>query len=228
MATEFDKFLEEVEQDIRQEKFLKLWQAHKQKIINGTVGVALLIGMYAVWQRYEYHQQGQSSQKFIHAQELIINNKKDIAMDMLADLAKQGYGNYKIQSKLLHAALLSEEGPKQDVEKALQIYEELVNNTKLKPIFRDFALLMTISLRTTRQAVSFEKLLEQLSPLLGEKSPWRPQAMELQAIILFEMGQKDKAAEIFSSIARQADVPEGLMKRAQMMTQVLLQKEKSS
>lgn len=228
MAEEFDKFLEEVEQDIRQEKYLKLWKDHGKKVIYFLSGVVGLIALYALWQHYEAYQQGQSSQKFMHAQDLIGAHKNEAAIDMLNELSVNGYGSYKARGQLLLAALLREEGPKQDVARSLKIYDTLAQDTKIRSIFRDFSLLMAVSLRIAQPEAVPEKLLEQLAPLLEEKNPWRYQAMELQATLLSLSGDKVKAAEIFSTLARQADVPKDLMARAQIMTQAMIQEEKAS
>ena len=222
MTEKFDEFVEELERDIRQEKFLKIWNAHGKKIIYGSVAVLAAIALFMLWQNYETGKRLRLSQKYTGAQELIVNGKVDQAIGVLQELSTQG-SIYQTLSRFLLAALLKEPGTKQDVPQSLKLYESLAEDKNLKPLYRDFALLMVISLRTTQQQESPEALLEKLKPLLAAENPWRLQAMELQGSLLSQKGDTLQAAEVFAEIARDSRVPQGMLMRSQVMAQMLLQ-----
>jgi hypothetical protein len=226
MAEKFDEFVEELERDIRQERFLKIWNNHGKKIVYGVVVLLVAIASYMLWQNYEAGKRLRLSQKFTGAQELIINGKMDQAIDVLRELIANR-GIYNIQSQFLLAALLREPGAKQDIPGSLQLYEVLAVDRQLKVLQRDFALLMAISLRMTQQE-SPEALLERLKPLLVAENPWHLQAMELQGVLLSQKDEPLQAAEVFAAIARDSHVSQGLLTRAQVMAQVLLQDAPSS
>ena len=49
MAEKFDEFLEEVEKDIRQEKFLKLWKQYGKQVIGVFSAIIVIIIGYNLW-----------------------------------------------------------------------------------------------------------------------------------------------------------------------------------
>lgn len=222
MTEKFDEFVEELEHDIRQEKFLKIWKAHGKKIIYGVAVALAVIALFMLWQNYETGRRLRLSQKYTGAQEFIINGKTDQAIEVLRELTTQG-SVYQTLSKFLLAALLKESGTKQDIAGSLKLYESLATDKSLKPLYRDFALLMVISLQMTQQEVSADVLLEKLKPLLVTENPWHLQAMELQGTLLAQKGENIKAVEVFASIARDSRASLDLLTRTQVVTQLLLQ-----
>ncbi|MEI8295195.1 MAG: tetratricopeptide repeat protein [Alphaproteobacteria bacterium] len=221
MAEQFDEFVQELERDIRQEKFLKIWNMHGKKIIYGVAVLLIAIASYIIWQNYDSGRRTRLSQKFTGAQELVINGKTDQAIDVLRELTTSG-STYQSLSKFLLAALLREPGAKQDLPGALQLYEALSTDAQLTPSQRDFARLMAVSLRMANQE-SPDELLEKLKPLLAEKNPWHLQAMELQGVLLSQKGENMQDAEVFAKITRDSHVSQALLTRSQVMAQVLLQ-----
>jgi hypothetical protein len=221
MAEKFDEFVEELERDIRQEKFLKIWNTHGKKIIYGGVAVLSVIALFMLWQNYETGKRLRLSQRYTGAQELIVKGKIEQAVEVLRELSTQR-STYQKLSTFLLAALLKEPGAKQDITGSLKLYESLAEDKHLEPVYRDFALLMAISLRVTQQE-SPDALLEKLKPLLATENPWRLQAMELQGVLFSQKGEILQAAEVFAAIARDSHVSQALLTRAQVMAQVLLQ-----
>lgn len=222
MADKFDEFLEEVENDIRQERWMGLWQKYGKMATTALTVAVAIAGAYMAWQSYDYHQREKSADRFLHAQDLIAQGENMQALTDFAALAKDSKAIYPILAQFNQAALLGQDGPQKDIAAAGQLYEDLAKNTKIDAAWRGLATLFHVTLLADHTPLEqTQSLLDQLKPLLNKENPWFALASEIQGALLYRLGDIPGATSIFVQLAKDKNTPEGVMVRAQLMTQVL-------
>ena len=228
MAEQFDEFLEEVQNDIRQERWMKLWEKYGKALTTAVTCVILLVAAYTIWQTYEKNQREKTADRFIHALDLKSAGQTQQALLDFSALARTGKGSYLLFSKFQQAALLGQEKTEKGQEEALKIYEHIYSDKKNEAQWRDLASLFSImikadkiSLDSPQAAESLSSLVTALKPLKESHNPWRYPALELEGTLLFQQGKTQEAAEIFLDLAKDNNAPKGLVLRSQLMAQVL-------
>jgi len=214
----FDEFLEEVEQDIRQAKFKKLWDKYGKLASSAlTVVVVVLVG-YSLWSNYQTRELERQSDYYIKAQSYLEQGDTTKALALLKELSG-GHKTYATFAKFSEASILATPGEKQDVDKALSLYQEIADDSHLESVWRDTATLQFISLSFEKDAKQAETLLAKIEPLCAAGRPLQALALEQKGVILYLLGKKVQAAEIFVQIVQLSGVPEGVKVRAQTMAQ---------
>lgn len=222
---QFDEFLEEVEKDIRQERFEKLWHQYGQKIMIAFGAILLCACIYTFWKNHQAKQQQQYSEMFITAQSLVSQGKTTEALGMLEELASTSHKNYQALADFTRASVYARLDTAEDQEKAKKLYADLAQNNAIERYMRDFAQIQHIGMEMNNaSADQLKHIVEQLEKLSTEDAPWRLMALEFKGIALKEQGETSKASDVFVSIAQDKNAPQGMRARAQMMLQGLSKK----
>lgn len=224
MSNNFEQFIQEVESDLRQEKFEHLWKKYGKSV---AIGFAVIIGLSAAFNLWQHHQAKQRdiiSQQFVNAQTLMFNKNIGDALAAMEGISKSSHRTYSALAKFNMASILRQETGHKDLNRAEEIYKDLMNSST-EQMFRELATVLYVSLRldrTKNESVEELKKLEKLlEPCAKEAAPYRHLALELKAILELHQNNHAKAAEIFVSIAQDPKCPKDLQTRAQVMTQNL-------
>lgn len=220
MAEKFDEFMEEVESDIRQEKYMDLWNRYGKFLMGGTlVGLICLVG-YNLKSQYDFKERGKSSDILIGAQDYISQNRQGEALGALKSLADTSTAPYTILAKINEAGILSIGEPVQK-QQAIQLYQEIINTPGTEPLWHDLAIYKKITLELEQSSASIDSLLKDLEGIDFDHSPIAPLLSELKGIILLQKGDKTQAGEIFVKLAQSKTAPEGVVMRSQLMAQII-------
>lgn len=214
----FDEFLDEVVQDIRQEKFRQLWNKYGKQVSSAVTVVLVVVAGYSLWSNYQTRELERQSDYYVKAQSYLEQGEASKSLALLEELVT-GRATYAAFAKFSKAAVLSEAGETQNLDTALNLYQELGDDSRLDRIWRDTAVLRFVSLAFEKDKNQVEVLLEKLEPLCDTGRPLQALAMEQKGLLLFLSGKKDEAAEVFVQIVQLASVPDGLKLRAQIMAQ---------
>jgi hypothetical protein len=214
----FDEFLDEVEQDIRQAKFKHLWDKYGKLASSALTVVLVTLGGYSLWSNYQAREIERQSDYYIKAQTYLEQGETAKALALLKELSS-GHKTYATFAKFSEAAILAVPGDKQDLNKALALYQEIADDSRLEMVWRDTASLQFISLSFEKNPQQAEALLTKIEPLCGAGRPLQALALEQKGVILYLLGKKTEAAEIFVQIVQLPGVPEGVKIRAQTMAQ---------
>ncbi len=224
MSNNFEQFIQEVESDLRQEKFEHLWKKYGKAT---TIGFAVIIGLsgaFNLWQHYQAKQRDTISQQFVSAQTLMFNKNIGDALSAMEGISKASHRTYSTLAKFNMAAIFRQETGHKDLNRAEEIYKDIMKSGA-EHMFRDLATVLFVNLRLDRTKDGFEeetpKLLKLIEPCLKKSAPYRHLALELRGMI--ELRQKDypKATETFVTIGQDEKAPKDLRLRAQVMTQNL-------
>ncbi len=225
MSNNFEQFIQEVESDLRQEKFEHLWKKYGKSI---TIGFAVIIGLSAAFNLWQHHQAKQRdiiSQQFVSAQTLMFNKNIGDALAAMEGISKSSHRTYSTLAKFNMASILRQETGHKDLNRVEEIYKDLMNSSSTEHMFRELATVLYVSLRLDRlkddDQNEFKKLEKLLESCVDGASPYRHLALELKGMIELRQKNYTKATETFVAIAQDEKCPKDLRLRAQVMTQSL-------
>ena len=97
----------EVEEDVRKERFEKLWKTYGDYVIALLALIIIGVAGYELWLRYEDSQRGKASAQFVAAQHITNPTQAAAAFDKLSKTAPGGYG---LLARLAEASALAVAG----------------------------------------------------------------------------------------------------------------------
>tara|TARA_B100000900_G_scaffold407936_1_gene421438 strand:+ start:2393 stop:3037 length:645 start_codon:yes stop_codon:yes gene_type:complete len=209
-----EEFIREVDEDLKEEKRLKLWKKFLPYVVSISLGVILSTTGYVFWENYTVKTKQKLGDDFTAAVELSNEEDIDAALIALDQIVDKGSDGYVTMAKIKKASILIEKG---EVEKGLDIYLDLEKNA-VDQSFRDIATILYVM--NSLNSKTPEDLLIKLEPL--QKSMiWKSSALELTAFIHLQNNQKEKALEVFQTIIELPNKPSSLALRAKNMVDFL-------
>jgi len=194
----------EVEEDVRKERFEKLWKAFGGYVI-ALIGLAVLgVGGWQLWLRYEDSQRVKAAGQFTAAQHITNPNQAAAAYDALSKSAPGGYGEL---SKLAQANALASGGKNDD---AVTIYKDIANSDSgpLGAVARLRAAWILADGSPRADLVTL------LAPINADTSAWHEMAREVLAYSDYKAGKEKDAAGEFDLLANDPESPDALKNRA--------------
>ena len=220
MADRFDSFLKEVDEDLRREQIRKLWEQYGLVAVGGIVALLAAVAGYTYWQGRRIATAEASGANYETASKLIRDGKPDEAARALADIAKSGAPGYQAMAQLRLAATHVKAGRNAE---AVAVYEAVAKDGAIDQIFRDLASVNAANLRL--DTATWAEMESRLTPLMGEKSPWRTAAREMLGLAAYKAGKLDDARKIFDQLLGDKAAPPGMSERVQLMLAILTDAE---
>jgi hypothetical protein len=208
---------QEVDEELREEKYKSLWRRYKYYVIGGLILFILVIAINAIWKNYSLNEVNDRSERFFTAIEMS-QNDKDSAINLLQEFSKQETANseYNVMiARFNEAAIRRSE---KDFNGALVIYENLIKN-KISNFYADYAKLssaeMFIALNNNKEARVI------LDNLISSSSELKYIAMEYLGYIEMNEANISKAKIIFENIAKDAATTENMKNRSREVLSIL-------
>jgi len=206
-----DSLLREIDEDLRKEKFAKLWKNYGSYII--AAAVLLVVGVAGTqgWYSYDLGRRQAAGEQLVRAMNVSADDPS-VAVGELQSLAENAGSGYALLARLQEAALLAKGG---DQRAAIAIYRELATGSD-DPIYRDLAVVLGAEHQLARAGSSVDRVeLERtLQPITVDDNPWRYSAREIMGVLALQAGDNAKAVEIFSALATDLRAPQGMRSRA--------------
>lgn len=219
MSLSPDPLLREVEEDLRRERYEKLWKKYGGAVIGAAVVVVLVVAGYKGWQAYDQNAREEAGELFVQASDSA-NTDADAAARAFLDLSEHAPEGYAFLSQLRAAALFAEA---HDPEHATKIYSHLEQTADhelhkdIAVLFRAFTMLNN-SADTERDDQALSAILE---PLTAPGRPMRYSARELLAFAALARGDRKRASEIFDELREDPATPADMLQRAEhFLTQI--------
>ena len=204
----------EVEEDVRRERFQKIWKEYGDYIIAGVALIVIAIAGYELWLRYEDNQRLKASETFIAAGQLAEAGNMNQATAAFAIVARDGPNGYAKMARLSQAAALLVSGQRSE---AVMIYKSIAKD--------DSGLIGSIARIRVGWVLAADgpraELDSMLSSLTDPTSPWRFPAREILAYADFHAGKTARAQAEFQSLADDKAATEGLRSRCFAMAKFL-------
>jgi hypothetical protein len=204
----------EVEEDVRRERFEKLWKQYGDYAIAAVAVLIIAVAGFKFWQRYEMQQRENASAAFLAAQQSVASGNGPAAAAAFADLAKTAPGGYATLGQLAEANALYGSGNRSD---AIALYKKIAekDNSPLAAVAR---MRLAWATADTSPKSEIETL---LAPLTGSNNAWRFAAREVLAYVDYHAGAMGLAQSEFAALAAEKDASEAIRARAKAMAEFL-------
>ncbi len=209
-----EEFIKEVDEDIKEEKRIKLWKKLLPYVLGFSFGIILITSGFVFWENYSKNSRQILGDDYTAAVDLASEEDIDAALLALDRIVDKGSDGYATIAKMKKASLLIEKG---SLDEGLSIYLDLEKNA-VDQSFRDIATILYVLNSMDQRDPDI--LLKKVEPLENSKI-WQSSALELKAFILLKGGKKKLAKEAFNSILNLKNSPSSLNTRARNMIEYL-------
>ena len=200
----------EVDEDIRHERYQKLWRRYRWWIIGSVLALIVAVAAYVIIQERNESIRREEGIKFAAALAELEAGRPTSAAVAFNELADDTASGYLALARLRAADALVQGG---DVSGAVALYDELSGDSRADLLYRELAVLLAAERELDR--ASPEEVMQRLAPLVNGSGPWRPMAAELTGLAQMRAGRGDAAREIFTALRDDPSAPNGVRSRAQ-------------
>jgi hypothetical protein len=182
MGPHVSDVFQEVDDEVRREQLMKLWQRYQYLIIGAAV---LLVVGVAAWRGYDYWQTKKADEAgaaYEAALELSQDGKHAEAEAAFTRIAANSNAIYRALALLHAAADLSQT----DAKAAITAYDKIAADTSIDPTMRDLAALRAGALLV--DSGSYADARVRLEPITGAGHTFRHTARELLALAAWRAG----------------------------------------
>ena len=205
----------EIDEELRRDNLLKLWQRYGKYVIAAAVLMLLIAGSVVAWREHQAAERRAQGQRYSNALALVREGKNEEAAKVFELLAQEG-GGYSLLAAFEEAELLAKKG---DRKGAIAAYDRIAGAAGSDTEFRDLAVLLAATQRLADGDSA--AALEHLQPLTASGNPWRASALDLTAAAKLKAGDRSGALAIYKELADDLSAPQGLRARAAEMAAAL-------
>lgn len=209
-----ESLFREVDEEIRQEQYKKLWARFGNLIIAACVAVVAGVAGYKGYQYWQVSQSEAAGETFFTA---LNNAGKGDTEGAVANLRSISHSGFGALARLREAALLAEQGK---APEAVAIYDAVAANASNDASLRDLARLRAaLVLADTATPADLETRLKGFD---APANPWRHMAREIMAAAHWRAGDLGAADQQVKAIQADAETPPGVRLRAQVLADLLV------
>lgn len=205
----------EVDEDIRQEKYRRLWDRLGPWVIAVAVLIVVGTGGYRGWLYWQESQSQQAGDAFFEAVRLSESGDVALAEQKFAELS-DATGGYPALAKLRAATDMVRE---ERTTEALAEFDALSRDSSVDSTLRDIA-----SLRAAYVAVDTEDyaaVADRVEGLTGEDGPFRAAAREILAVAAWKAGDVETARSWIAALDDDPATPTDVARRVGILSQVI-------
>jgi hypothetical protein len=223
MAEPNDMMAREIDEELRRERLLQLWDKYGTYVVAAAVAVVVGVILYQVYQGRRAAANEAASIQYIIALRDLAFNKNAEAQKALEEIAANAPAGYAALARLRLAAAEETTG---NTEFAAAAYDEIAKDSSIDPILADYARLQVAMLKL--ETASFTDVKNRLTPLANDRSPWRYSARELLGIAAYKAGRGPEARNYFQRLVADRFAPPGIIERSRIMIALLNEAEQAS
>lgn len=208
-----ESLFREVDEEVRQEQFKKLWARYGTLVIGVCLAVILGVGGWQGWKYWQTKQAEAAGDSFFAATELAAAGKPEDALKQFDSVSHPGFAAL---ARLREASLLASQGKAAD---AVTIYDAVAADATADAALRDLAKIRAAT--TLADSASFTDIEARLKPFDTQGNPWRHIAREIMASVQWRLKDYAGADAQVQAMLGDPETPPSLRQRAQMMAQLL-------
>jgi len=202
----------EVDEDIRRERFKKLWDRFGVYVIALAVLIVVATAGYRLYVYFEEKKAEAAGDKFTAALKLAEDGKHAEAANALSEIVADGSGGYPVLARF---RLATEKVAAGDKAGAVTELDAVANDGSAQPLVRDMARLRAALILV--ETASLADLEGRIGNLAATGNPWRNSARELLGLAAWRSGDFPAARKYFQQIADDQDKPRDIAQRADVM-----------
>ena len=211
-----EQFAREVDEELRREEALALWQRWGKLIIVAIIVALLALAGWLWWRSHQEALAGEQGVKFNQAMDALGSNQAPKAAPLLNELATSGTEGYAALAKFTQADIALQ---KDDLKGAAKLFADVAGDTSVQQPLRDLALVRQTNAEF--DTLQPQAVIDRLRPLAVKGNAFFGTAGEMTAVAHLRMNRKDLAGRVFGEIARDDGVPASIRQRAVQMAGVL-------
>jgi hypothetical protein len=202
---------QEVDEEVRREQLLKLWQRYQNFIF---AGIALILIGVASWRAYDWWETKRAAETgaaFEAAVALSQEGKHTEAEAAFGKIVTDGTAGYRSLARLRQAAELGQT----DAKAAIAAYEKIAADDSVGSELQDLAGIRAGALLV--DAGSFSDARKQLEPFAADGRPYRYTAREFLALAAWRSGDIPAAKQWFDMILTDIQAPPDIRSRIEIL-----------
>jgi hypothetical protein len=199
----------EVDEDLRHERFLKLWRRFRWWIGGAAVIIIGAAVAYVVITDAQESARLAESAEFAAALDSFSSGRTSQAVEQFLALAEETDSGYGALARLRAADALLGSG---DSTGAVALYDQLAGDGDVPQHYRDLAALLAAERLV--DSVPVDEINQRLAPLMTPDNLWQPLAAELSGIAAIKAGRIEAARDIFAALVADGTAPVGVQIRA--------------
>ncbi len=209
-----ESLFREVDEEIRQDQFKKLWDRYGSAVIGLCLVVVLGVAGMKGWQYWQVKQSQAAAESFFAATRLADENKVDDALKQLRSVNHPGFGLF---ARLQEAGLLAAQGK---AEEAVKIYDSVAADTGADSTLRDLARIRAAYVLA--ETLKPGDLAARVATFDKPGNPWRHAAREIIGIAAWRVADYGLADKTMSAILADPETPPALRARAQTISELIV------
>ena len=208
-----ESLFREVDEEVRQEQYKKLWARYGNFVIG--VGILVILGVAGMegWKYFQLKQSETAGDSFFAAAELATGGKAADAVKQFEAIDKTGFADL---GRLRAAAELAIEGK---LDEAVKLYDAIAADAKVDPTLRDVARIRAAA--ALADTAAFADIEGRLKDFTAATSPWRHMAREIMASVQYRLKDYAGADKQVQAMLADPETPATLRQRANMMAQLI-------
>ena len=204
-----DEFIREVDEAVRQDRWLQLWKHYGTFIVGGAIAIVIGTGAGVAWRNYQASQRLEDARRYAAAEELLRQDRPAEAATAFLQLAEEAGGGYDVVARLRAAEAQVEAGEKDAAAASL---DRLSESDDAAPVYRQLGDLL--ALQQAFEDADGGALSGRLADLTEANAPWRYSALELQALGQLRAGETEAARRTLEILLADPLTPANLSRRA--------------
>jgi len=209
-----ESLFREVDEEVRQEQFKKLWARYGAAIIGACLVVIAGVAGFKGWQYWQLKQSEAAAESFFSAVKQAGDGKADEAIASFKAIGHSGYG---VLARLREAGVLASQGKAAD---AVTIYDAVAADGSADAALRDLAgMRAALALADSSTPADLEARLKSFDTA---GNPWRHSAREIMAFAYWRTQDFAAADKQVEAILSDGEAPAGIRQRAQMLRDLLV------
>lgn len=223
MVDQRDSLAREIDEELRREQLLKLWERYGTYVVVVAALIIVGIGGFKFYEHRRTVAAEAAGASLVKATREAAQNKKAEAQKALEDIAANAPSGYAVLARLRLAAAKREAGK---TAEAASAYETIAKASGVDPLLGDYAQLQAAMLRV--DSVSWTDMQNRLNPLAADSNAWRFSARELLGLAAQKAGKIDEARTEFQRLLTDRGTPPSIAERARLMLAMLTEAELAS
>ncbi len=208
-----DEFIREVDEAVRQDRWLRLWKQYGTYIAGGAIAIVIGTGAGVAWRNYQASERLEDARRYAAAEELLRQDRPAEAAAAFLELAEEAGGGYDVVARLRAAEAQIEAG--EDAAAAASL-DRLSESDDAAPVYRELGDLL--ALQQAFEGTDGSALSGRLADLTEANAPWRYSALELQALAQLRAGETEAARRTLETLLADPLTPANLSRRAAELT----------
>lgn len=205
----------EVDEDIRHEKYRRLWDRFGPWVIGVAVLIVVGTGGYRGWMYWQEQNAQQAGDTFLEAVSLSEAGNYDEAEKMFAKL-DNATGGYPALARMRSATDLANAG---NITEAVAAFDALSRDSAVLESLRDIAALRAAFLAVDTE--EYSAIADRVEGLSGADNAFRAAAREILALSAWKSGDIETARRWISDLDADQETPADVSRRVGLLNDVI-------